>query len=229
MNDAVRVTGLTKGFGPQNRRVEVLRGFDLRIAAGQMVAVVGPSGVGKSTLLHLLGLLDRPDSGTIELFGHDAATWSETERARQRNRTIGFVFQFHALLPELTLDENVAIPLLIAGIHRREAVGRARQLLEGVGLAHRVDHYPDQLSGGEQQRGALARALVAEPRLVLADEPTGNLDSANAEAVFDLLQQLHLRHHTTSVMVTHNEDLAARCDRVVRLAGGTSTAACSRT
>ena len=219
MSDAIRITGLSKGFGPPSRRVEVLRNLDLSVEEGRMIAVVGPSGVGKSTLLHLLGLLDRPDDGRIELFGRDVATLSEFERARQRNRTIGFVFQFHALLPELTLEENVAIPLLIGGIQRREAIRRARELLSAVALDHRISHYPDQLSGGEQQRGAIARALVAEPRLLLADEPTGNLDATNAEVVFELLHRLHRSHNTTSVMVTHNEDLASRCDQVVRLAG----------
>ncbi len=216
---AVRAVGLTKGFGEGAARVEVLRSLDVHVEAGEMLAVVGPSGVGKSTLLHILGLLDRPDGGTVELFGSDTACLSPEERARWRNQKIGFVFQFHALLPEFTLVENAAMPLLIAGIKRREALDRAAVLLDAVGLLSRADHFPDQLSGGEQQRGALARALVAGPRLLLADEPTGNLDSANAKVVFALLKELHLSRRLTSVIVTHNEVLARQCDRVLPMAG----------
>ena len=216
---AVRATGIVKGYGSGERRVEVLRGLDVEIAAGEMVAVVGPSGVGKSTLLHLLGLLDVPDAGTIELFGEEVTAWGAERRARFRNRSLGFVFQFHALLPEFTLEENVAMPLLIGGERRPRALAAARALVDAVGLAARAAHFPDQLSGGEQQRGAVARALVGEPRLLLADEPTGNLDAANAEALFDLVQALHLSRGLTSVIVTHNEALAGRCDRVLRLTG----------
>jgi len=216
---AVVAVGLVKGYGSGERRVEVLRAFDLTVPAGEMLAVVGPSGVGKSTLLHLLGLLDRPESGRLELFGADTAGLAPDERARWRNRRLGFVFQFHALLPEFSLDENVAMPLLIGGTPRREALGLARELLAAVGLDHRRDHFPDQLSGGEQQRGAVARALVAGPDLLLADEPTGNLDAAASERLFELLRDLHLSRGLTSVIVTHNEALAGRCDRVVRLAG----------
>lgn len=214
---AVRAEGLTKGYGVGAARVEVLRGLDFEVRLGEMLAVVGPSGVGKSTLLHILGLLDRPDAGRVELFGVDAATLAPPDRAHWRNRHIGFVFQFHALLPEFTLAENAAMPLLIAGTPRRQALLRALELLEAVGLAPRANHFPDQLSGGEQQRGALARALVAEPRLLLADEPTGNLDAANAQAVFALLRQLHLSRRLTSVIVTHNEALAGQCERVLPL------------
>ncbi len=218
---AIAVNGLVKGYGPVGRHVEVLRELDLEVAAGEMLAVVGPSGVGKSTLLHLLGLLDRPDSGRIELFGDDVTAWDTDERAGFRNRSLGFVFQFHALLPEFTLAENVAMPLLIAGRKRPNAVAEARELLATVGLAARAEHFPDQLSGGEQQRGAVARALVGSPRLLLADEPTGNLDAANAEALFGLVRELHLSRGLTSVIVTHNEALAGRCDRVLRLTGAT--------
>lgn len=216
---AIRASGLAKGFGQGPTRVEVLRGLDLAVREGEMWAVVGPSGVGKSTLLHLLGLLDRPDAGTLELFGADTGPLAPEQRALWRNRHIGFVFQFHALLPEFTLVENVAMPLFIAGVRRREGLERARALLAVVGLLGRQHHFPDQLSGGEQQRGALARALVAEPRLLLADEPTGNLDGENARAVFALLRQLHLSRGLTSVIVTHNEALAGQCDRVLRLGG----------
>jgi lipoprotein-releasing system ATP-binding protein len=216
---AVRAEGLRKGYGAGERRVEVLRGLDLEVAEGELLAVVGPSGVGKSTLLHLLGLLDRPDGGRIELFGDDVTAWTVEQRARFRNRSLGFVFQFHALLPEFTLAENVAMPLLIGGHRRAAALAAASELLATVGLAARADHFADQLSGGEQQRGAVARALVGSPRLLLADEPTGNLDAANAEALFELVRALHLSKRLTSVIVTHNEALAGRCDRVLRLAG----------
>jgi lipoprotein-releasing system ATP-binding protein len=218
----VAARGLVKGYGDGPRRLEVLRGLDLTVGEGEMLAVVGPSGVGKSTLLHILGLLDRPDAGRLELFGADAAALDLVQRARWRNRRIGFVFQFHALLPEFTLEENVAMPLFIAREPRRGALERAVSLLDAVGLAQRRSHYPDQLSGGEQQRGAIARALVAEPELLLADEPTGNLDASNAEAIFEVLRELHLSRRLTSVIVTHNEALAGRCDRTLRLAGAVS-------
>lgn len=216
---AARVSGVRKGYGSNDRRVEVLRGVDLELEQGEMLALVGPSGVGKSTFLHLLGLLDQPEGGDIELFGHDVGAMSPGQRASWRNRRIGFVFQFHGLLAEFTLTENVAMPLLIGGTGRREAMARARDLLVAVGLEHRWEHFPDQLSGGEQQRGAIARALVAGPWLLLADEPTGNLDAATAEAVFDLLCNLHLGRGLSSVIVTHNARLAARCDRTLRLSG----------
>jgi len=219
MSEAIRAVGLSKGYGEGERRVQVLADLDVTVARGEMLAVVGPSGVGKSTLLHLLGLLDRPDGGALEMFGTDLGTLSQATRARWRNRRIGFVFQFHALLPEFSLEENVAMPRLIGGVGMAAALSSARTLLAAVGLEHRREHFPDQLSGGEQQRGAVARALVAGPELLLADEPTGNLDAANAESVFGVLRELHLGRGLTSVIVTHNEALAGRCDRVLRLTG----------
>ncbi len=227
--DLVVARGLRKGYGTGDRRVEVLRGLDLTLTKGEMVAVVGPSGVGKSTLLHIIGLLDRPDDGSLRLFGTEVSTLSAEARAEWRNRRIGFVFQFHALLPEFTLAENVAMPLLIAGVSRQDAIDRANELIEAVGLAPRSGHFPDELSGGEQQRGAVARALVSGPELLLADEPTGNLDAANAETLFGLIQELHFGRALTSVIVTHNEALASRCARTLRLTGADVEEACSRT
>ncbi len=229
MSEVVSAVGLRKGYGAGERRVEVLRGLDLDVCRGEMLAVVGPSGVGKSTLLHLIGLLDRPDGGRLVLFGDDVAGLSVDERARWRNRRIGFIFQFHALLPEFSLVENVAMPLLIAGRSRRAALAKAHELVAAVGLEQRRGHFPDELSGGEQQRGAVARALVAEPELLLADEPTGNLDAASADVVFGMLQQLHLSRALTSVIVTHNEALAGRCGRTLRLVGARVEETCSRT
>ena len=230
MSDALVIArGVRKGYGSGERRVEVLRDLDLEVARGEMLAVAGPSGVGKSTLLHLLGLLDRPDGGELLLFGSDVAALSVEERARWRNRRIGFVFQFHALLPEFTLEENVAMPLLIAGQPRRSALATAAEQISAVGLAHRRTHFPDELSGGEQQRGSVARALVAAPELLLADEPTGNLDAANAEALFETFEELHLSRGLTSVIVTHNEALAGRCGRTLRLTGADVEVGCSRT
>ena len=230
MSDALVIArGVRKGYGSGERRVEVLRNLDLEVARGEMLAVAGPSGVGKSTLLHLLGLLDRPDGGELLLFGSDVAALSVEERARWRNRRIGFVFQFHALLPEFTLEENVAMPLLIAGQPRRSALATAAEQIAAVGLGHRRTHFPDELSGGEQQRGSVARALVAAPELLLADEPTGNLDAANAEALFETFEELHLSRGLTSVIVTHNEALAGRCGRTLRLTGADVEVGCSRT
>jgi lipoprotein-releasing system ATP-binding protein len=214
----VRASRLTKGFGSGPTRVDVFEDLDLEVPAGEMLAVVGPSGVGKSTLLHLLGLLDRPERGEIQIDGVATSGMEQSARAGMRNRTIGFVFQHHHLLDELDALDNVALPLRISGEDSRRARGRAAELLDAVGLTDRRSHFPDQLSGGEQQRVSVARALAMRPKLLLADEPTGNLDRENAERLFALLNELHLKEGLTSIIVTHNEEMARRCDRIFRLA-----------
>ncbi|HEV8631714.1 MAG TPA: ABC transporter ATP-binding protein, partial [Thermoanaerobaculia bacterium] len=211
MSVPVRVAGLHKAYLDATRRVEVLRGVDLEVAPGELVAIVGPSGSGKSTLLHLLGGLDDPDAGSVEVAGENLASLSGAALARFRNRTLGFVFQFHQLLPDFTAVENVMLPGRIAGRDPAAAAAHARGLLAEVGLEERLDHFPNQLSGGERQRVALCRALLLEPPLLLADEPTGNLDPATGEQVFELLRVMALRHGTTMILVTHNPELARRC------------------
>ena len=220
MSVAVSVRGLVKTYRDAARAVAVLSGVDLELAPGELVAVVGPSGSGKSTLLHLLGGLDRPDAGTIKIGGRRVDRLAGAELAAFRNRTVGFVFQFHQLLADFTALENVALPGRIGGLPARDLATRAAALLAEVGLAERRDHFPSQLSGGEQQRVALCRALLLEPPLVLADEPTGNLDPAAGEAVFELLRVLVERHGTTALVVTHNRELARRCARILQLEGG---------
>ncbi len=214
----VSLAGLSKGFGAGETRIEVLRDLDFEVEKGKMLAVVGPSGVGKSTLLHIIGLLDRPDDGRLELDGQEVGALDGEARARLRNRMIGFVFQHHYLLDELDALDNVALPLRIAGRAAGAARARARELLAAVSLSDRAHHFPDQLSGGEQQRVAVARALAMEPDLLLADEPTGNLDRANSEQVFSLVRELHLMAGLTSIIVTHDEELARKCDGIFRLA-----------
>ena len=220
MSVSVRASGVTKTYQDGVRRVEVLRGIDLTVEAGEMVAIVGPSGSGKSTLLHLLGALDRPDVGTVEIGGQSLAALSGSKIAAFRNRTLGFVFQFHQLLPDFTALENVMLPGRIAGLEPRQVLENARRLLAEVGLAERLEHFPNQLSGGERQRVALCRALALEPPLLLADEPTGNLDPASGDAVFQLLLDLQARHRTTGILVTHNPEIAKACTRTLRLDGG---------
>jgi lipoprotein-releasing system ATP-binding protein len=217
---AVRARGVTKVYQDGVRRVAVLKGVDLAVQPGELVAIVGPSGSGKSTLLHLLGALDRPDAGEVEIGGRSLAGLSGGALAAFRNQTIGFVFQFHQLLPDFTALENVMLPGRIAGLEPRRVLERARGLLLEVGLEERLDHFPNQLSGGERQRVALCRALALEPPLLLADEPTGNLDPASGETVFELLLALQARHRTTGVLVTHNPEIARRCTRILRLDGG---------
>jgi lipoprotein-releasing system ATP-binding protein len=214
----VSLTGLSKGFGVGETRVEVLKDLDIEVKKGQMLAVVGPSGVGKSTLLHIIGLLDRPDDGRLELDGREVGHLDREARAHLRNRMIGFVFQHHYLLDELDALDNVALPLRIAGQRTAAARARAEELLGAVSLSDRAHHFPDQLSGGEQQRVAVARALAMEPDLLLADEPTGNLDRSNSDAIFSLVHELHLMAGLTSIIVTHDEEMARKCDGIFRLA-----------
>jgi lipoprotein-releasing system ATP-binding protein len=224
LGDALlRCEGLHKSFGPPGRRVEVLRGLDLAVERGQMVAILGESGTGKTTLLHLVGAIDRPDSGTIAFRGRDIGSAGAADRALYRNRDLGFVFQFHHLLPEFTAAENAAMPLLIRGEDRRRARARAVGLLEELGLGECLDRRPTELSGGEQQRVAIARAIAGSPSLLLADEPTGNLDERNAASVFALLLDLHRRRAMTTILVTHSARLAAACTRVLRMERGSLT------
>lgn len=216
----VLVDGLTKTYESGKNRVVVFRDLRLQIAQGEMIAIVGPSGAGKSTLLHLLGGLDRPTSGTVKVGEFDIFKLGEVDLARFRNGEIGFIFQFHHLLPEFTAVENTMMPLLIGRSSHQAAIARAEAMLESVGLADRTTHRPGELSGGEQARVALARALVGRPRLLLADEPTGDLDSKTSESIHTLLKEVHRSQKLTSVIVTHNERLASICDRVLHLEDG---------
>jgi lipoprotein-releasing system ATP-binding protein len=214
----VTVQNVTKTFEHEGRSLEVLKGIDLEIASGEMLTIVGPSGAGKSTLLHLIGTLDLPTQGQILYGGRDVTRLGSSDLAEFRNRSIGFVFQFHHLLPEFTALENVMMPGLIQGGRRLE--DRARRLLDEVGLSERLTHRPGELSGGEQQRVALARALLMEPKLVLADEPTGNLDSQTSDAVQSLIFDLNRRHGITFLIVTHSRDFAAMMPRQVSMKDG---------
>jgi lipoprotein-releasing system ATP-binding protein len=216
----VEVRSLVKTFEHGGRRLEILRGIDFTLEPGEMVAVVGASGVGKSTLLHILGTLDLPTSGHILFDGADLTRLSPSSLAAFRNRSIGFVFQFHHLLPEFTALENVMMPALIARVPRPQAEARAREILLRVGLAERVTHKPGELSGGEQQRVALARALILEPQLLLADEPTGNLDSRTGAEVHELFFELNRERGTTMLVVTHNPELAHRMPRRLHMIDG---------
>ena len=216
----IQVSDLQKTYKTARGELNLFHGLNLQVERGEMVAIVGQSGAGKSTFLHMLGALDAPSAGTVYCASTNVANLSPREAAAFRNREIGYVWQFHYLLPEFTALENVAMPLLAGGKPKHEALAVATKWLTEVGLDDRADHRPGELSGGEQQRVALARALVCNPRLLLADEPTGDLDEITAGRVFDLIERLHASHGLTSILVTHNLDLARRCTRAMRLESG---------
>ncbi len=226
MSEVLRLAGVGRTYnkGLPNE-VRVLSGVDLAIVAGEIVAMVAPSGAGKSTLLHIAGLLDQPDAGTVAINGRDAGALGDRARTGIRRSEVGFVYQFHHLMQEFSALENVMLPQFAAGVRRRDAAKRAADLLSAVGLAARMDHRPAELSGGEQQRVAICRGLANRPRLLLADEPTGNLDPETSGAVFDMLTGLVRDEGLAALIATHNLDLAARMDRTVRLAGGKVAAA----
>ena len=227
MNDnghtVIEVRDLHKGFRQGPRRIEVLTGIDLKLTAGQSLAIVGASGAGKSTLLHILGGLDRPDSGEVLINSQSIWDMSEAQRGRLRNETMGFVYQFHHLLPEFTALENVAMPLMIRGESTAASIARASELLGQVGLESRLDHKPGELSGGERQRAAVARALVGSPALILGDEPTGNLDELTADSVYQQILGLNRELGTSLILVTHDHRMAARMDRCLELSKGRLT------
>lgn len=218
----IELKNLTKVY--QNGvEFRALDNANLRIKKGEFVAIVGPSGSGKSTLMHLIGLLDTPSSGTLLIDGKDVTKMSDKERSGMRNRILGFVFQYHHLLPDFTALENVMMPLLIAGKSREDAKNVAERLLKEVGLEERMDHRPNELSGGQNQRVAIARALSCSPAIVLGDEPTGNLDTKTGDMIYELLRQLNREYNQTFIVVTHNDDLASKADKIVRLVDGRIT------
>ena len=219
----IQLTGLRKTYQTARGALTLFDNLNLEVASGEMVAIVGQSGAGKSTLLHILGALDAPSAGTVYCASTNVANLSPREAAAFRNREIGYVWQFHYLLPEFSALENVAMPLLARGVNKREALREAAKWLNEVDLGDRENHRPGELSGGEQQRVALARALVNHPRLLLADEPTGDLDEITAGRVFDLIERMHASKGLTSILVTHNLDLARRCTRALKLEGGRLT------
>jgi lipoprotein-releasing system ATP-binding protein len=214
---------LTKIYKTPGSEVVVFEGLNLRVEQGKLVSIIGPSGAGKSTLLHLFGGLDAPTGGEVLFKNRNILEWSAVELARFRNRHVGFVFQFHHLLPEFTAFENTMMPKLIRGDDRAETEAAARQILDRLGLSHRRDHKVGEISGGEQQRVAIARALVGKPELLLADEPTGNLDHRTGEHIFEVFRELHKERGLTSLIVTHNERIAVKCDEVWELDAGVFT------
>ncbi len=222
-NEIVKCYGLNKSYHDGNVSIDVLKNIDFTIYAGARIAIVGPSGSGKSTLLHLLGGLDKPTAGHVTVDGIDWLSLPERERCRLRNKQLGFVYQFHHLLPEFSALENIAMPLLIGNVPVAEAMDRAQQILAEVGLSERVHHKPAQLSGGERQRVAIGRALVHKPSCVFADEPTGNLDQTTAAKIFDLMMELNANSNTALLVVTHDRQLAARMDVVMILQEGRLT------
>ncbi|MGI5992473.1 MAG: ABC transporter ATP-binding protein [Methanosarcina sp.] len=218
----IELKSLTKVY-KNGMEFRALDNANLRIKRGEFVAIVGPSGSGKSTLMHLIGLLDTPSFGTLLIDGRDVTKISDKERSEMRNRMLGFVFQYHHLLPDFTALENVIMPLLIAGKNRKEAEETAEKLLKEVGLEDRMDHKPGELSGGENQRVAVARALSCSPAIVLGDEPTGNLDTKTGDLIYELLRRLNRQYNQTFIVVTHNEDLASKADRIIKLVDGKIT------
>lgn len=212
--------GVTKTFAKDRQRVDALHGIDLQIHQGEFVAITGPSGSGKSSLLYLLGGLDRPSDGDIRIMGQSTPSMPDRDLAKIRSRSIGFIFQFHFLMPELTALQNVLVPQLVAGTPMPEAQVRAKELLENVELGHRLDHRPSELSGGEQQRVAIARALSNHPALLLGDEPTGNLDTRTGETIYQLLRRTNRNTGQTIVLVTHNPELAQHADRIIEVVDG---------
>ena len=220
MSEPIRAEGITKAYGTGSVKLEVLKGIDLTVEAAELVAIHGPSGVGKSTLLHILGTLDRPTGGTLSYGDVSISSLSDRMLASLRNERIGFIFQFYHLLPEFTALENVLLPAMVNGMRPREARLRARELLVSVGLGDRETHKPDALSGGEQQRVAVARALINRPDVVFADEPTGNLDENNSREIYKLISHLNEQYGTTFVIVTHEQSLASAVHRSLRMADG---------
>jgi lipoprotein-releasing system ATP-binding protein len=216
----LEVRGLTKTYVTGRGELELFRDLNFSVRAGELVAIVGESGAGKSTLLHMMAALDTPTSGEVVVDGVVVGSLTSRAQSEFRNRAVGYVWQFHYLLPEFTAEENVAMPLLARGVGKTEALVKARRWLGEVELADRAEHRSGELSGGEQQRVSLARALVTEPKVLLADEPTGDLDMRTGEVVFGLIERLHRNHGLTSVLVTHNAEFAGRCDRQLRLCGG---------
>ena len=218
----IELKNLTKIY-KNGMEFRALDNANLKIKKGEFVAIVGPSGSGKSTLMHMIGLLDTPSSGTLMIDGRDVTNMSDKERSEMRNRMLGFVFQYHHLLPDFTAMENVIMPLLILGKSRKEAQEIAENLLKEVGLEDRMDHRPGELSGGQNQRVAVARALSCSPAIVLGDEPTGNLDTKTGDLIYGLLRRLNREHNQTFIVVTHNENLASKADRIIRLVDGKIT------